>query len=152
MGITTNDTTSVFTGYTSWGRTRGPKNIAGAHGNTVTVLAHDALPVTTGISAGGGATDGTTGYVTQNQRFLFVTVTATANGTPGQDIEIWAYLHATGVWAFKETLNCDSVTASTSQLFEVTINGADRIAFVRDSGAWAAENRAPTVRAACSTF
>jgi len=138
--------------HTSWGRTRGPKNLAGANGTAVTVLAHDALPVTTNISTGAGARDGTTGYATQNQRYLFVTVSATANGTPGRDVEVWWYMHAAGVWAYKETLDCDSLTASTSKTFQVDINGVDRVAFVRDAGAWGAENRAPTVVAACSTF
>jgi hypothetical protein len=138
--------------HTSWGRTRGPKNLNGKNGANVTVLAHDAVPVTTGISTGTGARDGTTGYATENQRFLFVNVVATDQGTPGRDIEVWWYFHASGTWSFKEAIDCDSQTADSSKVYEITINGADRVAFVRDAGAWAADNRAPTVYAACSTF
>ena len=137
---------------TSWGRTRSPKNLTGTRTGAVTVLAHDATPVTTGISSNTPANDGTTGYATENQRFLFVTVTATANGTPGRDVEIWWYMHAADVWAFKETLDVDTLTAGTSKTFQIDINGVDRVAFVRDADAWPAVDRVPTVVAACSTF
>ena len=143
---------SSFHTHSSWGRTRSPKNLTGTRTGAVTVLDHDATPVTTGISANTPANNGTTGYATENQRFLFVTVTATANGTPGRDVEVWWYMHAAGVWAFKETLDVDSLTAGTSKTFQIDINGVDRVAFVRDAGEWAHANREPTVVAACSTF
>ena len=135
----------MATGRTSWesyGRTRCPKNIAGAHGTAVTVLAHDAVP------SGTTATDGTAGYSTENQRFLHVTVDNDGTDDPGRDIEVWTYSYFSGVWSIFTTINCDAITQNTTYVIE--IYGADRVAFVRDAGAW---GDAPTaVYAACSTF
>ena len=126
--------------YASWGRTRSPKGvITGQRTSPVNILAHNASP--SGITA----TDGSGGYVTENQRYLFVTIDP--NGAPGQDLEIWVYLHATKVWALFDTVNCDGITDNTT--YKVEISGADRVAFVK-SAAW---NNEPTaVYAACSTF
>ena len=135
----------MATGRTSWesyGRTRCPKNIAGAHGTAVTVLAHTAVP------SGTTATDGTAGYSTENQRFLHVTVDGAGTADPAQDIEVWTYSYFSGVWSIFTTINCDAITQNTTYVIE--IYGADRVAFVRDAGAW---DHAPTaVYAACSTF
>jgi len=135
----------MATGRTSWesyGRTRCPKNVAGAHGTAVTVLAHGAVP------SGTTATDGSGGYSTENQRFLHVTVDNDGTSAPGRDIEVWTYSHFSGVWSIFTTINCDAITQNTTYVIE--IYGADRVAFVRDADAWAV---APTaVYAACSTF
>ena len=135
----------MATGRTSWesyGRTRCPKNVAGAHGTAVTVLAHTAVP------SGTTATDGTAGYSTENQRFLHVTVDNAGTDDPAQDIEVWTYSYFSGVWSIFTTINCDAITQNTTYVIE--IYGADRVAFVRDAGAWV---DAPTaVYAACSTF
>ena len=133
---------------TSWGRTRGPKNIAGANGTAIVVLADDALPVTTGISTHNAARDGTTGYSTENQRYLFLTVDPAAGGAPDRDIELWFYMHATGIWSYSQTVDCDAVTVPTT--YKIEINGVDRVAFVRDAGAWG--DAPDAVYAACSTF
>ena len=136
---------SEFRNHTSWGRTRSPKGILGTSGqrtSPIVVLAHNATP--TGITA----VDGTAGYATQNQRYLFVTVDNDGTSAPGRDIEVWVYLHATGVWSFFEMINCDAITQNTT--FKIEIAGADRVAFVRDADAW---SNAPTaVYASCSTF
>jgi len=126
--------------HTSWGRTRCPKNIAGPHGTAIAVIAHDAVP--SGITA----TDGSGGYVTENQRYLHITVDP--DGAPGQDIEIWAYHHATAIWSYFTIINCDAVTVPTTYIIE--IYGIDRVAFVRDAGAWG--NTPDAVYASCSTF
>jgi hypothetical protein len=126
----------------SWGRTRCPKNIAGANGTAVTVLAHGSVP------SGTGETNGSSGYVTENQRYLHVTVDNAGTDDPGRDIEVWAYSHASGIWSIFTTINCDAITQNTTYVIE--IYGIDRVAFVRDAGAWA---DAPTaVYAAGSTF
>ena len=132
-----------FHTHQSWGRTRSPKGlITGQRTSPVVVLADNATP--TGVTA----TDGTAGYVTENQRYLFVTVDNDGTDDPGQDIEVWVYLHATGVWSFFQMINCDAITQNTT--YKIEIAGADRVAFVRDAGAWA---DAPTaVYASCSTF
>ena len=126
----------------SWGRTRGPKNLAGANGTAIAIIAHGSVP--SGITA----TDGSAGYVTENQRYLHVTVDNAGTDDPGQDIEVWMYSHASGIWSIFTTINCDAITQNTTYVIE--IYGVDRVAFVRDTGAWA---DAPTaVYAAGSTF
>jgi len=135
----------MATGRSTWqsyGRTRCPKNIAGAHGTAVTVLAHDAVP--SGITA----TNGSGGYSTENQRYLHVTVDNAGTDDPGEDIEVWAYSHFSGVWSIFTTINCDAITQNTTYVIE--IYGADRVAFV--TGGSGAFDHAPAVYAACSTF
>ena len=124
----------------SWGRTRQPKNIAGPHATAVTVIAHgDSF---SGITA----TDGTAGYITENQRYLHVTIQP--SGNPGRDIEVAVYNHASGQWAEFALIDCDAITVNTTYVIE--IYGADRVGLKRVGGAWA---NAPTaVFAACSTF
>ena len=132
-----------FHTHQSWGRTRSPKGlITGQRTSPVVVLAHNATP--TGVTA----TDGTAGYVTENQRYLFVTVDNAGTDDPGRDIEVWVYLHATGVWSFFQMIDCDAITQNTT--YKIEIAGADRVAFVRDAGVWADEPTA--VYASCSTF
>ena len=129
--------------YSSWGRTRSPKGLLGGQRTSpVVVLDDEATP------SGTTATNGTAGYITENQRYLFVTVKNDADKAPGQDIEVWVYLHATGVWSFFQMINCDAITQNTT--YKMEIAGADRVAFVRDAGDWADEPTA--VYAACSTF
>ena len=134
-----------FHTYSSWGRTRRPKNVNGAAATTaVVVLAHDATP--SGITA----TDGTAGYPTENQRYLIVTVDNAGGADPGRDIEIWAYMHASGIWAQATDLTIDCSAITSNAIYKVEIAGVDRVAFVRDAGAWV---DAPTaVYASCSTF
>ena len=93
----------------SWGRTRSPKNIAGPQGTAVTLIAHDALP--SGITA----TDGTAGYVTQNQRYLHVTVDV-GGGNPGRDINVWYYSHASGVWSTLNVIDCHASTVNLTSV------------------------------------
>jgi len=133
---------ATFDRYQSWGRTRQPKNIAGPHGAAITVIAHGSVP--SGITA----TDGSGGYVTENQRYLHVTVDNAGTDDPGRDLEVWVYSHASGIWSIFTTINCDAITQNTTYVIE--IYGVDRVAFVRDAGAWV---DAPTaIYAACSTF
>jgi len=136
----------MATGRTKWegyGRTRCPKNVIGAHGaGAVTVLAHDAVP--SGITA----TDGTGGYPTENQRYLHVMVDPAAAGAPDRDIEVWAYSYFSGVWAKYGVIDCSGITENTT--FVSAIYGIDRVAFVRDAGAWG--DAPDAVYAACNTF
>jgi len=134
---------AIFGGHNSWGRTRGPKNLTGTQGGAIVVLAHDS-----GGPSGITATDGSGGYVTENQRYLHVTVDNAGTDDPAQDIQVWVYSHASGIWSFFENIDCDAITISTS--YKIEIYGADRVAFVRATGDW---DHAPTaVYAACSTF
>ena len=127
--------------YSSWGRTRCPKNIAGPPGTAAGLLAHSAVP--SGITA----LDGSDGYATESQRYLHVTVDV-GSGNPGRDINVWCYSHATGVWSVLNVIDCDAITAN--QTFVISIWGVDRIALQRAAGAWS--NAPDAVYAACSTF
>ena len=136
--------------YNSWGRTRSPKNLTGTQGGAIVVLEHDG-----GGPSGITATDGTGGYATENQRYLHVTVDNAGGADPAQDIQVWVYSHASGIWSFLNStsanpnpINCDAIVQNTT--YKIAIYGVDRVAFVRDTGDW---DHAPTaVYAACSTF
>jgi len=76
---------------TSWGRTRGPKNLnEGRVGEKVQVLANTDTLVGFGAS--------TVGYPTENQRYLHVLVEdATTSDNPGA-VTIFGYCHAFQRW------------------------------------------------------
>ena len=129
--------------YESWGRTRTPKTLmAGNDGTAITVLAHNATP------SGTTAIDGSSGYATENQRYLHVTVDIGNGGAPGRDIEVWVYNRFSAVWSFFTMIDCDAIVQNTTYVIE--IYGADRVAFVKDTGDWT--NAPDAVYAACSTF
>ena len=147
---------------TSWGRTRGPKNVAGAPTTEAAVVTVSDL------------VDATDGYSTENQRYLHVLV-IDKNATSGTSltVSLFGYNHAFGKWFPLRTIASadmtpsdnsvakisaaaqvtvgDSGTAEGSQVasdrqmetFEVV--GVDRVAFVGTT----AHVR---VFAACSTF
>ncbi len=124
--------------YNSWGRTRAPKNIAGAHGTAATVLAEGATP--------SGAT---AGYSTENQRYLHVTLDVGA-AKPGQNLNIWTYSHASGMWGWFAQVDYTTSAITIDYTVIVEIYGQDRVAIQRSTGDW---SNAPTaIYAACSTF
>ena len=117
--------------YTSWGRTRRPKNIAGDDGTAITL---ESAPTT----------DATAGYRTENQRYLHISTIGT-----GDVDNVWVYYYATGKWS--ELLFWDlsnnvkrSVTVAPEEAIIIDIQGADLVAFKLGN--------ASTVYAACSTF
>ena len=129
--------------YSSWGRTRGPKNIAGAHGTAATVLEDDAPPTAV-----------TDGHPTENQRYLHVTLDV-GSGAPGRNLNIWTYSHASGMWGWFALVNYltggpggSAVNYDSTTIVE--IHGADRVALQRQAGAWG--NAPSAIYAACSTF
>ncbi len=124
--------------YNSWGRTRGPKNIAGPHGTAITVLAHNATP--------SGAT---AGYSTENQRYLHVTLDV-GDGEPGRDLNIWTYSHASGMWGYFARVDYTTSAIAIDYTVIVEIYGSDRVAIQRSSGEWT--NTPNAIYAACSTF
>ena len=79
---------ATFTRHQSWGRTRGPKNLAGAPGTAVVLSAAADLL---------GITATTTGYSTENQRYLHVLTEDNDAGTPGT-IKVYGYCHAFLRW------------------------------------------------------
>ena len=140
--------------YSSWGRTRRPKNIAGPDATEVAVVAVAALDA---------ATDG---YSTENQRYLHVLV-IDKNVDGDLDVTLYGYNHAFAKWYPLKTLGqyddgggtgqsmvvtvADSTAAEENQtaahresaIYEIA--GVDRVAFVGVT----ADIR---VFAACSTF
>ena len=134
--------------YSSWGRTRGPKNLGGANGEEVSVVLVATLDA---------ATDG---YSTENQRYLHVLLVDKNVGT-SLTVTLYGYNHAFGKWAPLNTLNGSTAStvvksdigdiaegvqeADDRELVTFEIAGVDRVAFVGTTG---------HVRcyAACSTF
>ena len=146
--------------YESWGRTRSPKNLAGAQGTEITVLSDTTTLV--------GITASTAGYATENQRYLHVLLEDANGDNPTNNLLIFGYCHAFLRWFeipethYTAVANAaatatsvdiaDSGAAPAAQvpsdreyrLYEIV--GIDRVAFV---------NGDPTevnVFAACSTF
>jgi hypothetical protein len=74
--------------YNSWGRTRGPKNLTGTQGGAVTLSSAANLL---------GITATTTGYATENQRYLHVLLEDNTTDTPGT-IKVYGYCHAFLRW------------------------------------------------------
>ena len=137
--------------HTSWGRTRGPKNLSGTQGDEVDVVLVGTLD---------SVHDG---YATENQRYLHLLVSnGTANdATAGvRKVTVWGYNHAFQRWfpllayidddgaaavalIAPDANGAENRTARKAQTFELF--GVDRVAFVGVTA---------DVRcfAACSTF
>ena len=152
--------------YTSCGRTRSPKNIAGPQGTEATVLAN-----TNYLTGSAGFAHEQLGYSTENQRYLHVLVEETNDGgnTNAGNTTIFGFSYAFSRWfeipeseaggLGQNTANAQATidppnvaTAPAAHLpgshaYRVyNIHGIDRVAFV---------NGTPyevNVFAACSTF
>ena len=154
---------------TSWGRTRGPKNLAGAPGTAITLLAN------TNSLRSSNSDYKTEGYATENQRYLHVLVTDLNDTDPRDDaVLLFGYCHAFEAWfelgastmdtpiseasantaptAASITMGTDSGNAPSAQVpsdreyRRYDIIGIDRVAFVHPDASEVA------VFAACSTF
>ena len=150
---------AVFTTPNSWGRTRSPKNLTGVQGQAVTLSsASDLL----------GITATSTGYPTQNQRYLHVLTEDNDGGSPGT-IKVYGYTHAFQRWfelpqSFNQVGANSAPTAVTipapadsghadaallppdeREYRTYEILGIDRVAFV-------GSNANTDCYAACSTF
>ncbi len=145
--------------YTSWGRTRQPKNLAGPNGTAVTLSsASDLL----------GITATATGYSTENQRYLHVLTEDNHAAAPGT-ITIYGYCHAflrwfeipqsfnqvganaaptaTAIVAPADSGHSDAadLTPAEREFRTYEILGVDRVAFIGST-------TGTRVFAACSTF
>ena len=150
---------AIFPGHNSWGRTRGPKNLAGSPGTAITALAN--------TNTLKGVTASTAGYATENQRYLHVLTEDNNAGTPGT-IKVYGYCHAFQRWfelpqsfdpvgtnSGPTAASVDAVNSSTTPANHVPasreyrtyqILGIDRVAFVNATAATV------NIFAACSTF
>jgi len=147
--------------YKSWGRTRGPKNIAGPPGTAVTVLANTDDLV--------GITATTAGYATENQRYLHVLIEDATTSDDPAVTNIFGYCHAFQRWFEIPESNPQGIAdnaAQTASAIDIgnksdapaaqvpsdreyrryEIAGIDRLAFVNGTPAEV------NVFAACSTF
>jgi len=123
---------------TGYGRTRRPKNIAGADGTAVTNVA-DLAAATTVTSASTNADKTGTGvYYTENQRYLHL-----SSYTNGTVVNVWAYHYATGKWS-ELLIGGSTVTLAAAKCKIIEIAGIDLVAFK--------VTNASDVHAACSTF
>tara|TARA_Y100000310_G_scaffold321563_1_gene379395 strand:+ start:431 stop:883 length:453 start_codon:yes stop_codon:yes gene_type:complete len=144
----------------SWGRTRGPKNLAGTQGGTVTCSSASDLLGKTATSAG---------YATENQRYLHVLIEDAHTAGPGT-VKVYGYCHAFLRWfEIPQSFNqvganaaptavtipapADSghadpadITPDEREYRTYEILGIDRVAFVGSSAS------GTNVFAACSTF
>ena len=145
--------------HNSWGRTRSPKNLAGPNGTEITLSsASDLL----------GITATTTGYSTENQRYLHVLTEDNNSASPGT-IKVYGYCHAFLRWfeipqSFKQVgtnaaptavaivapadsghADAADLTPDEREFRTYEILGVDRVAFVGST-------TGTRVFAACSTF
>ena len=109
---------SDFHTYSSWGRTRQPKNIAGPHGTKVVDI--NSATMNNGDTADRAAR----GYATENQRYLHVTCEAASSVSA-----IYVYSHAFDRWSELVDSSGASLTVAASEHKIFTIAGVDRVAF-----------------------
>ena len=155
---------AVYNKSNSWGRTRGPKNLAGEPGTAIEI--HGNINALKSSTAGYKLK----GYATENQRYLHVLLTDLHDTDPSSAaLTIFGYCHAFERWfeipeteaggegqnaanAAASLLVADSGAAVASQVpsdreYRVYhIMGIDRVAFVH------ADDTEVAVFAACSTF
>ena len=107
---------------TSWGRTRGPKNIAGPHG-------------TEAVTSTGNPSAATDGYSTENQKYLHMLLDTSTSGE-NRTVTVYAYSHAFGRWWILDngsgsnlTIAANNTTAVRAGTDAVEIKGVDRLFF-----------------------
>tara|TARA_Y100000592_G_scaffold96953_1_gene166488 strand:- start:3084 stop:3503 length:420 start_codon:yes stop_codon:yes gene_type:complete len=138
---------SNFHTYSSWGRTRQPKNVTGRD-STSEAATLDAAP------AGNAAADIASSFTTENQRFLHLLLDTDTSGE-NKTITVYGFSYAFARWAPLKDVRGNAVTisaddTSTYQIFE--IHGVDRVCFLAggtDAGQLAAND---FFFAATSTF
>ena len=112
--------------YTSWGRTRRPKNITGKDGCFVTGSTIAALSglATSDFTPSNGV------YKTENQRYLHLHASGSSSGCDN----VYTYLYATQQWSeLHGRSSVDgtrfSIDVNSNEHIIVDISGADLIAF-----------------------
>ena len=130
--------------YTSWGRTRQPKNLSGGnHGAEIVATVPTTAPA--------AATDGVR---TENQRYLHIFLKN--SDADAKEVTVWGYTHAFGEWfelknTAKQAIVVTLPGSAGAKVFEVhEIAGVDRIYFRSTGGN--AMLTADTAMAAGSTF
>ena len=124
----------------SWGRTRGPKNLARPEAGT---------QVATSTSDPSGVADG---YSTENQLFLHMLLNTDPSGDT-RTVTVYGWNHAFGVWFELTEADNDhtavTISATNAKVHKIyNIAGTDRVFFKIDSALDASD----FFFAACSTF
>ncbi len=131
----------MVTGRTTWagyGRTRRPKNIAGADGTAVSDIANLAAAKDITDASTNADKTGTGVYATENQRYLHL-----SSATNGTVVNVWVYHYATGKWS-ELLIGGATVTLAATKCKIIEIAGVDLVAFK--------VTNASDVHAACSSF
>jgi len=120
--------------YTSWGRTRCPKNLIDSTHTT---------PASVTLTGNGAGDDQPSAeYITENQRFLHISHIQTDTCT----IQVQAYMHASGVWADFGT----AITSNAARTHDVVeIFGVDKVKFIVKG---LTDTNTCIIFPACSTF
>ena len=124
----------------SWGRTRGPKNIAGP-------------PGTEAVTSTSNPSTATDGYSTENQKYLHMLLDTSTSGE-NRTVTVYAYSHAFGRWWILDdggsnlTIAANNTEAVRAGSDAVEIKGVDRL-FFKINGALASDDE---FFAACSTL
>ena len=116
--------------YTSWGRTRRPKNITGQDGTKVigtTIATLTGLDI---ANTGSNALPSNGIYKTENQRYLHLHASGSSSGCDN----VYTYLYATQQWSeLHGRSSVDgtrfSIDVNSNEHIIVDISGADLIAF-----------------------
>ena len=122
--------------YTSWGRTRRPKNITGKDGTQVTGTSIAALTALDIANTGSNASPSNGVYKTENQRYLHLHASGSSSGCSN----VYTYLYASQQWSELVVLDPGAsdtlvgVSCGANQTRIVDIAGADLIAFATGSG------------------
>lgn len=113
--------------YSSWGRTRQPKNMAGSHAAEIAATVPTAAPSL--------ASDG---VATENQRYLHIFLKNSQASV--KEVTVWGYSHAFGEWFELENTSGTAIVVTLAsgvgvKVFEVhEIAGVDRVYFQSTHG------------------
>jgi len=116
--------------YTSWGRTRGPKNVTGKNNCFATGSNIDDLS----SLAASNYTPTYGVYRTENQRYMHIHCSGSNSGVS----RVYTYLYASQQWSELKTVNPadgtrDSIVCGSNEHIIVDIMGADIVAVLTGS-------------------
>ena len=115
--------------YSSWGRTRRPKNITGTDGTSATLKSISELTALDIANTESNASPSNGVYKTENQRYMHIHCSGSGNDVDN----VYCYLYATQQWSELQHVNPangsrSSVVCGANQYVVVDINGADLVA------------------------
>lgn len=132
----------MATGRTTWGsygRTRRPKNIAGADGTAVSDIADLAAAKAVTDASTNADKTGPGVYATENQRFLHL-----SSAAAGTVVNVWVYHYASAKWSELLSAAGATITLAATKCKIIEIAGVDLVAFKVTNAA--------DVHASCSSF